>query len=117
MNAWTIKGFTRPEYTYQPNRLMRRLFSKGRNHGGEVIVELPWKPLLEVDSTEIIGWGIACTGIFEMPVVKAILRLVDRSDTVLDVGANIGYKTAVALSAGTNKVISFEPHLFSSPVF
>jgi FkbM family methyltransferase len=110
MNAWTMKTFTRPEYIYQPNRLVRRVFSKGRNRRGEEIVELPWKLSLEVDSSEIIGWSIACTGIFEMPVVEAMFRLVDGSDTVLDVGANIGYMTAVALSAGANNVISFEPH-------
>lgn len=102
--------FVRPEYIYQPEKLIRRIFSKGLDQGGEETVELPWKISMEVDSSEIIGCGIAHTGIFEMAVVEAIFRLVDPSDMVLDAGANIGYMTAVALSAGARKVISFEPH-------
>jgi FkbM family methyltransferase len=102
--------FVRPEYIYQPAKLIRRLFSKGLAQGGEEIVELPWKMSMEVDSSEIVGFGIAHTGIFEIPVVEAIFRLVDPSETVLDVGANIGYMTAAALSAGAGKVILFEPH-------
>jgi FkbM family methyltransferase len=107
---WVTKWFDRPEYFYQPTKLLRRVIGKGMSQGREEIVELPWKLSMEVDSSEIIGCGISHTGIFEIPVVEAIFRLVDRSDTVLDIGANIGYMTAVALSAGAKKVISFEPH-------
>jgi len=110
MNAQIGGRFIRPEYIYQPNKLIRRIFGKRLDQGGEEIVELPWKLSMEVDSSEIIGYGISRTGIFEMPVVEAIYRLVDSSDTVLDVGANIGYMTAAALSAGAKKVIAFEPH-------
>jgi len=110
MNAQIGGRFIRPEYIYQPNKLIQRVFGKRLDQGGEEIVELPWKLSMEVDSSEIIGCGISRTGIFEMPVVEAIYRLVDGSDTVLDVGANIGYMTAAALSAGAKKVIAFEPH-------
>jgi FkbM family methyltransferase len=110
MNAQIGGRFIRPEYIYQPNKLIRRIFGKRLDQGSEEIVELPWKLSMEVDSSEIIGCGISRTGIFEMPVVEAIYRLVDSSDTVLDVGANIGYMTAAALSAGAKKVIAFEPH-------
>jgi FkbM family methyltransferase len=110
MSAHLGQRFNRPEYIYQPQKLFRRVFGKRLDEGGEVIVELPWDLLMEVDSSEIIGCGISRTGIFEMPVVEAIFRLVDPCDTVLDVGANIGYMTAVALSAGARKVIAFEPH-------
>jgi FkbM family methyltransferase len=110
MSAHLGQRFNRPEYIYQPLKLFRRIFGKRLDQGGESIVELPWNMSMEVDSSEIIGCGISRTGIFEMPVVEAIFRLVDRSDTVLDVGANIGYMTAVALSAGAKKVIAFEPH-------
>jgi len=110
MSAHLGQRFKRPEYIYQPHKLFRRVFGKRLDQGGEAIVELPWNLSMEVDSSEIIGCGISRTGIFEMPVVEAIFRLVDRSDTFLDVGANIGYMTAVALSAGAKKVIAFEPH-------
>lgn len=110
MSAPLGQRLNRPEYIYQPHKLFRRVFAKRLEEGGEVIVELPWNLSMEVDSSEIIGCGISRTGIFEMPVVEAIFRLVDPCDTVLDVGANIGYMTAVALSAGARKVIAFEPH-------
>lgn len=110
MNSRAMVRFVRPEYIYQPEKLIRRIFGKGLDQGGEETVELPWKMSMEVDSSEIIGCGIAHTGIFEIAVVEAIFRLVDRSDTVLDAGANIGYMTAVALAAGARRVISFEPH-------
>lgn len=100
----------RPEYLYQPGKLMRRVFGGKGDREGERIVELPWKISMEADSSEAIGRNLAHHGIFELPVVEAIFRLVDHGDTVLDVGANIGYMTAVALSAGAGRVISFEPH-------
>ena len=86
MNSLTMVRFVRPEYIYQPAKLIRRIFSKGLEQGGEEIVELPWKFSMEVNSSEIVGCGIAHTGIFEIPVVEAIFRLADPSDTVLDVG-------------------------------
>jgi FkbM family methyltransferase len=102
--------FNRPEYFYQPNKLVRRVFGKRPVKEGEEIVELPWKLPLEVDSSETIGRIISHHGLFELPVVEAIFRLVDRFDTFFDAGANIGYMSAVALASGARKVISFEPH-------
>jgi FkbM family methyltransferase len=110
MRTGIIEWLNRPEYIYQPNKLMRRIFSNGPNREGEEIIELPWRLPMEIDSSETIGRIISHHGIFEMPVVEAIFRLVDPSDTVLDAGANIGYMTAVAVSAGAMKVISFEPY-------
>lgn len=110
MNSRLAVRFIRPEYVRQPGKLIKRILSKGTEQAGNETVELPWKMSMEVDTSEIIGRGIAHTGILEIPVVEAIFRLVDPSDTVLDVGANIGYMTAAALSAGARRVISFEPH-------
>ncbi len=110
MHIGVIEWLNRPEYIYQPNKLIRRVFGQGRVRECEEIIDLPWRLPLEVDSCETIGRIISHHGIFEMPVVEAIFRLVDPSDTLLDAGANIGYMTAVALSAGARKVISFEPH-------
>ncbi len=110
MISATIERFIRPEYIYQPGRLIRRIIGKAPDRRGEAIVELPWEMQIEVDSSEAIGRIISHHGIFELPVVEAIFRLVDHDDTVLDVGANIGYMTAVALAAGAKRVFSFEPH-------
>jgi FkbM family methyltransferase len=110
MNTGIAERIIRPEYIYQPGKLIRRVFGEGLDRRGEEIVELPWKMSIEVDSSEAIGRIISHHGIFELPVVEAMFRLVDRCDTVLDVGANIGYMTAVALAAGAERVVSFEPH-------
>jgi FkbM family methyltransferase len=78
--------------------------------GAVRIVDLPWNLPLEVDSSETIGVGIWHHGIFDLPVVEAIFRLVDPTDILLDVGANVGYMTSAALASGARRVLSFEPH-------
>ena len=100
----------RPEYLYQPNKLIQRVIRRNAVRNGVKVVVLPWHLPLELDTTESIGRIISHHGIFEMPVVEAIFRLVDTSDTVLDVGANIGYMAAAAAAAGAKRVISFEPN-------
>lgn len=62
-----------------------------------------------VDTTESVGSGIARTGSYELPVTEALWRLSEPSDTALDVGANIGYFTAL-LGARCRSVRAFEPH-------
>ena len=99
----------KPEYMYQPGAMLRRAFVP-RSAGGYKIVRLPWGLNLEVNLDEAIGRTISHHGLFEMSVVEAIFRLTDPIDTFLDVGANIGFMSAVAISAGAKTVISFEPH-------
>lgn len=52
-----------------------------------------------------------CFGYYEPLTVKALRRLLTRGDTVFDVGANVGYLSAVAADAvgPTGQVHSFEP--------
>ncbi len=100
----------RPEYIYQPAKLLRRVLSKNAKFKGVKIVCLPWRLPLEVDCSDVIGITIAHHGVFELPVVETIFRLVDSSDVFLDVGANLGYMTSVAVAAGSKRTISFEPH-------
>lgn len=102
-------SLNRPEYLYQPNKLIRRILTRHSAREGVEVVVLPWGIPLEVDSSESIGRIISHHGIFEMPVVEAIFRLVDPGETFLDVGANVGYMAAAALAAGAKYVISFEP--------
>jgi len=99
----------RPEYIYQPGKLVRRVFGRSPTED-EGVVQLPWNLPLEVDRSELLGRILSHHGIFELPVVEAFFRLIDPDETVLDVGANIGYMTAVAACAGAKRVISFEPH-------
>lgn len=110
MKTGLVEWLNRPEYVFQPKRFVRRILERRIQTEGPETVELPWGVPMEVDSSEAIGRILSHHGIFEMPVVEALFRLVDSCDLVLDVGANIGYMSAVALAAGARRVISFEPH-------
>ncbi len=110
MRAGLVKWLNRPEYIFQPKRFVRRILEHGVRTQGPEVIELPWNVSIEVDSSDAMGRILSHHGIYEMPVVEALFRLVDPCDIVLDAGANIGYMSAVALAAGARKVISFEPH-------
>jgi FkbM family methyltransferase len=112
MRMGVIEWLNRPEYVYQPGKLIRRVFGRGSGRQAMQTVELRWKLPIEIDASEVIGRLISHHGIVEIPVVEALFRLIDPGEAVFDVGANIGYMTAVALAAGAGKVISFEPHPF-----
>lgn len=106
LGAW----LNRPEYLYQPGKLIHRALHRSSAKKGAQVVVLPWNFPLEIDASEVIGRIISHHGIFEMPVVETLFRLVDNTDTVLDAGANIGYMTAAAAAAGAKLVIAFEPN-------
>jgi FkbM family methyltransferase len=107
--ANVVKILNMPEYLYQPRAGFRRLFGR-QAHTGTKIVELRWGLPFEVDLGESIGRAVAHHGLFEIAAVESIFRLVDASDIFLDIGANIGFMSAVALSAGAREIHSFEPH-------
>jgi FkbM family methyltransferase len=110
MSRSVVDWLNRPEYIYQPRKLLRRIFGERVGPGGMRVVKLPWLLPLEVDCSETIGRVISHHGIYEFAVVEAIFRLVDPTDNFLDVGANLGYMTSAAVAAGAKNVISFEPH-------
>lgn len=64
---------------------------------------------LAVDRRDLIGSGIARTSSYELPVSEAMWRVAAQSRLAVDVGANVGYFTAL-LSARARDVIAFEPH-------
>jgi FkbM family methyltransferase len=104
-----LDSLRKPQYLLHPKAFARRL--RGRNDkGGVKIVSLNWGLPIEVDTRELIGWVVWCCGIFELPVMEAILRLTDPTDVFVDVGANIGLMSSVAVAAGATKIIPFEPH-------
>jgi FkbM family methyltransferase len=108
-----LKIFLRPEYLFRPRQILHRLrrVYQAPKPSGETVV-LPWGDSIKVFTNEIIGSGIWCYGVFDLIVGEAILRLLDKGETALDIGANIGqFSTLMARRVGLNgKVISFEPH-------
>jgi len=59
----------------------------------------------------LVGHSIAART-YEIPVTQVATRVIRKGDTVLDIGANIGYYTLLAahLTTSTGRVVGFEPH-------
>jgi FkbM family methyltransferase len=104
----------KPEYLLQPGRLWRRLSGRTSKPAadGTYSLGLPWGVSLRVRQLDEICQTIDLLGVYDLVVTEAIWRLVRPGDTVLDVGANVGYMTLAmtARLAGSGRVFSFEPH-------
>jgi FkbM family methyltransferase len=90
-------------------RLVREYASR-QNEFVEVM--LPWRLPIRVRPSEVIGRAIWGQGVHELCVSECLWRLLDRGETAVDVGANIGYMTslmAVRVGAG-GWVVAVEPH-------
>lgn len=75
-------------------------------------VVLPWGLPLTFDTSDHIGAFILHHGVYDLCVTEAVWRLTDPGETVLDVGANIGYMTSLmARRVGLDGIVhAFEPH-------
>jgi FkbM family methyltransferase len=105
----------KPQYVLHPIRAARRAmyrFSGARGAAGREVVTLPWGLPLEVVLSDQIGYSIFAGGVFDPCVTETLYRLIEPGDTVVDVGANIGYLTSLAARrAGPGgEVIALEPH-------
>lgn len=102
----------RPEYFMRPSQLARRAWSVVAKVEPKPEATLPWGAQLVADPREHIGGCVYRSGVYDLVVLEAIVRLADRGELALDVGANIGLMTsALALAVGpTGRVLSFEPH-------
>ena len=105
----------RPQYVLHPSRMVRRVlqrFPPDGPPGSSEVVQLPWGLPLEVRRGDAIGYSIIVGRVFDPPVTEALWRLIDPGETVVDVGANIGYTSSLAaVRAGAGgRVLSFEPH-------
>lgn len=99
---------SKPYYLFRPDQIARRIGRRMRRTD-QIIVSLPWGARLAVDRRDLIGSGIARTSSYELPVSEAMWRIAAQARLAVDVGANVGYFTAL-LSARARNVIAFEPH-------
>jgi FkbM family methyltransferase len=101
--------FQRPEYFFRPVQIWRRLRRNTIRKRDQI--QLAWGLPVELDLTAYVGGDIWNVGVFDRIVPEAILRLLDRGEYAIDIGANIGQNTsAMALAAGPEGMtVGFEP--------
>lgn len=102
----------KPEYLFRPSQVGRRIVRALRSTPATATVSLPWGTPITIRPGEVIGRAIWTTGVYDLAVTETLWRLIDRDETVVDAGANIGYMTSLmARRAGPRgMVLAFEPH-------
>jgi FkbM family methyltransferase len=108
-----LKRLLKPWFVHRPMQLIRRVVglffpvSPGYQQ-----LSTSWGVPVWADPARTIGRSIATTGIYEIAISEALVRLITPGDTVIDAGANIGYMTLLAAVATgeKGKVFAFEPH-------
>src|SRR5437867_277216 len=115
--AWTVRlanFLNKPEYWFQPTRIAKRLRYRRARYSKDASarISLPWGMTLTVNALDAIGKSLLTQGVYDLSVSEALWRLTDPGDWCLDVGANIGYMSALLAerAAPGGKVLSFEPH-------
>lgn len=110
--AW-VERLSKPECLLQPGRLARRLLNRRAvpASDGMYRLPLPWKMKLQVSRLDNVACAVDVLGVHNLVVTEAIWRLVAPGDTVVDVGANVGYMSMVmaARLRSRGRVFSFEP--------
>ncbi len=115
----TLSGLLKIEYIHQPQYLWRRIITQltGRVPDPDNReFHLPWGLTIEANPLEEHGKILQTLGVIDLVVTESIWRLVAPNSTFLDVGANIGYMTSVAVARlesfpdSTGKAIAYEPH-------
>jgi FkbM family methyltransferase len=76
-----------------------------------LVTQLPWGWPIQVDPTDSIGNALLRLGVYDLAVSEVLWRLTDEAETTLDIGANLGYMTALlAKRVGSRGlVLCFEP--------
>jgi FkbM family methyltransferase len=118
-----FKPLTTPEYLFRPRQILYRLrYALGKKpNAGYAVVTVPWGAPLRIRPREVIGSNIWHYGVFDLVVTETICRLLDRGETALDIGANLGQMTSLMCcrTGSSGRVVAFEPHpeLFSELQF
>src|SRR5688572_15513819 len=96
MNPW------KPWFIFRPSQVFRRLTFRPTSSYRPL--EVAWGARLLALDDEHIGRCLGTTGIYDLAVSEVLFRLIRRGDFVVDAGANIGYMSVLAATAGANVV-------------
>ena len=104
-----IRRILKPWFVFRPLQIMRRIAAHKSQSN---LICLPWGGEIEVDATKEIGRSLLHTGVYDLAMSELLFRLADVDDSVVDVGANVGYVTALfAHRVGAHgRVFSIEAH-------
>lgn len=101
MNPW------KPWFIFRPSQVIRRLTFRPTSSVRPL--EAAWGARVLAHDTDHLGQCLATTGIYDLAVSELLFRLIRPSDLVIDAGANVGYMSVLAATAGA-RVIAFEPN-------
>ena len=108
-----IERLTKPEYVYRPLLFLRRLFGYSASKGpdGFYSLPLPWNLDLRVSRLDNVGRTVDVLGVHDLVVTEAIWRLARPGDTVVDVGAHVGYMSLAMMArlGDAGRVFAFDP--------
>jgi FkbM family methyltransferase len=107
MNPW------KPWFIFRPSQVFRRLTFQSTSSYRPL--EVAWGGSVLALDDEHIGQCLGTTGIYDLAVSELLFRLIHPGDLVVDAGANIGYMSVLAATAGA-QVIAFEPNPALLPV-
>ena len=107
--AWRWHALRLPGLPARVNAAISRFMLAWR--APVVTVRLPFGPCMELDLAEYIQCTIALNGEWEGEIFDACAPFVAPGETVLDVGAHVGYGALrlAAMTGPTGRVIAFEP--------
>jgi FkbM family methyltransferase len=110
-----LSGLWKPEYFYQPRFALRRLLPLRYLSTAEFVEKkLPWGMPIRVRPLEEHGQILSTLGVIDLAVTETLWRLVEPGELAIDVGANIGYMTAVLAARVSSRVggsvWAFEAH-------
>jgi FkbM family methyltransferase len=108
-------SINRPEYIFQPNRIITRLMSLyfGLNEESKSI-KLPCGLDIDVSSgsNDVVVKALKSQGIYDLSITEVLWRLLSPGEMAIDIGANIGYMTSIMIKkVGKNgQIWCFEPN-------
>lgn len=99
----------KPWYIFRPTQIGKRL---RRCAPGYQTLPLAWGAQIIADPSKTIGRAIANTGVYDLAVSEALVRLLRAGDLAVDAGANLGYmaKLMATVIGPSGRVLAFEPH-------